>query len=328
MAEMSKKIKFYDKEKLDRVNPETIKLWNKYKIDMTLRELSPGTIDGYYNDIVHLWIYTLDNFDNICVKELGEDELTEFFYFCKMQGNNSRRIKRRMSSIAAFFQFLRKRRIILENPMEFIDRPNKDTDIITQTFLSQEQVDEIISKLQTECDESKSVVRHHAALSHLCYALFSLSTMARVNAISNTRWEQINFENRIVEDVLEKEGKVVTLYFSEEVKKKLLELQAYRSKADIVDNGFVFVTRDGGAYNRATTGTLNQWCKKIGALIGIPTLHPHDFRHSASQLMKLAGADIQDISSLLNHGGTDVTIKHYLRTDTNKVREVRDQFGI
>ena len=37
------------------------------------------------------------------------------------------------------------------------------------------------------------------------YALFSLSTMARVNAVANLRWEQIDFNQRICEKVLEKE---------------------------------------------------------------------------------------------------------------------------
>jgi len=53
MAERSKRINFYDAEKLKKINPETMKLWNKYKIDMTIRELSQGTIDGYENDIQH-----------------------------------------------------------------------------------------------------------------------------------------------------------------------------------------------------------------------------------------------------------------------------------
>ena len=47
---ISPKIRFKNKDKLKAVNPETIKLWNKYKIDMTLRELSPKTISAYEND--------------------------------------------------------------------------------------------------------------------------------------------------------------------------------------------------------------------------------------------------------------------------------------
>ena len=34
---------------------------------------------------------------------ITEDDLTEFFYYCKTEGNNSRRMKRRMPSISAFY---------------------------------------------------------------------------------------------------------------------------------------------------------------------------------------------------------------------------------
>ena len=96
MAERSKRINFYDAEKLKKINPETMKLWNKYKIDMTIRELSQGTIDGYENDIQHWLIYIYDKQVNQCITDLQEDDIIEFIYFCKIEGNNSRRMKRRM----------------------------------------------------------------------------------------------------------------------------------------------------------------------------------------------------------------------------------------
>ena len=329
MAELSPKIHFYDEEKIKKINPETLKLWKRYEVDMTLRELSPGSIEGYYNDLMHLWIYTYDNFGNACVTDLTEDDLTEFFYYCKTQGNNSRRIRRRMSSVASFYKFLRKKRIIKENPMEFIDRPQKDTDIVVQTFLTREQIDDMKDKLKHKFRMAASIRIQHRILQYLVYAMFSLSTMARVNAVSSIKWEQVDLEDRVVNDVLEKEGKIVMLYFSVEVRDLLKTLKEYRQDCGIDDSGYLFVTqRDGNLYGRARPATLNKWTKAIGEMIGVPTLHPHDWRHSGSQLMKLAGAEVQDISALLNHSGTDVTIKHYLRMDKDKIKANRDKFGI
>jgi len=317
MAERSKRINFYDAEKLKKINPETMKLWNKYKIDMTIRELSQGTIDGYENDIQHWLIYIYDKQVNQCITDLQEDDIIEFIYFCKIEGNNSRRMKRRMSSLSAFYKFLRRKKIILENPMEFIERPKKDTDIAVQTFLTQEQVDFMKEKLKEHGDIQLEV-----------YALFSLSTMARVTAVSNTKWDQIDFEARTVNDVLEKEGKIVTLYFNQEVKDKFRELQEYRKIKGINDLGFVFITKWSGEIRNANSGTLFDWSKRIGNLVGIPTLHCHDFRHSGSQLLKLAGMPIEDISELLNHSGLDVTKKFYLRQDKKKTQENKDKYGI
>lgn len=292
MAELSKKIRFYDPVKLKNINKDTAKLYDKYKIDMTIRELSEKTIAGYENDLQHWFIFIYDNQDNQCITELEEDDIVEFIYFCKKQGNNSRRIKRRISSISAFYKFLRRKRIIKENPLEFFERPKKDTDVLIQTFLTKEQVDLMKEKL-----------KKHGDLQLETYALFSLSTMARVNAVSNVEWEKIDFDTRTVNDVLEKEGKLVTLYFSKEVKDKLLELKKYREENNIKDDGWLFITRYNQKWNKAVKGTLQQWAKRIGNLIDVPTLHAHDFRHSQSQLLKLAGMPIEQISELLNHSG-------------------------
>jgi len=315
MAEMSKKIKFYDPIKLKNINPETLKLFDKYKIDMTLRELSKKSIAGYDNDLSHWFIFIYDNQDNESILKLTEDDIVEFLYFCKTQGNNSRRMKRRISSISAFYKFLRRKKLITENPLEFFERPKKDTDIITQTFLTKEQVDLMKQKLIENGD-----------LQLQTYALFSLSTMARVNAVSNTRWEQIDFDLRTVNDVLEKEGKMVTLYFSKEVKELLLKLKQYREENNIDDSGWVYITRYDNAFNKVAKGTMQQWAKRVGELIEVPTLHAHDFRHSQSQLLKLSGMPIEEISEHLNHSSLDVTKRHYLRADKKKMQEAKDKY--
>ena len=315
MPKISPKIHFYDKEKLEKINPETLKLWNKYKIDMSLRELSDRTVSGYENDISHWFIYVYDNQGNQCITDLDEDDITEFLAFCKQGGNNSRRMKRRMASISAFYKFLHKKRIIQESPMDFIDRPKKDVDILKQTFLTKEQVDLMRKKL----DEKGDILLQ-------TYAMFSLSTMARVHAVANLKWEQIDFKNRICNDVLEKEGKYVTLYFSEEVKDLLVKLRQYYVNNNIENNGYVFVNKNTG--EPMTTSTFDAWCKVIGNMIGVPTLHAHDFRHSGSNLLRNAGMDLQDVSKLLHHQSTDVTVKFYLKEDSKKIQANKDKFEI
>lgn len=327
-ADLSPKLFMLDKNKLDLINPETKKLWRKYEIDMSLRELSPKTIEGYKSDLQQWWCYIFDNQDNKSVTELTDSDIEEFLYYCKEHGNNSRRMRRRTSSIAAFYKFLRKKRYIDENPMEFVDRPTKDVDVITQTFLTREQVEVLRAALIKQYDEATTVYSKHLALQYKVYAFFSLSTMARVTAISTVQWKQINFEDREIDGVIEKEGYEVTLYFSEKVREYLVELIKFREKNKIDDGGYVFVARYRGGFKPVTKNTLETWCKNIGILIGIPTLHAHDFRHSGSQLMMLNGASVEDISTLLNHKGTDVTIKHYLRVDKRKVHEAGDKYGL
>lgn len=317
MPERSKRVVLYDPEKLEKVNPETQQLLKKYKVDMSLRDLSEKTIYQYEKDLQQWFIYILDNQFNQSVKDLTDDDITEFLYFCKQQGNNTERMKRRMAAISAFYKFLRKKKLIIENPCEFLDRPKKGLPIVTQTFLTKEQVQLMKDKL-TE----------HGDLQLKTYALFSLSTMARVNAVANIRWEQIDFENRIVKDVLEKEGKIVDLFFSKEVKELLLELKQQREIQKIDDYGWVFYSGHNTEDKPISTGTLNEWCKRIGKMIGVPELHSHDWRHSGSDLIFKAGMALEDVSALLHHSGTDVTRKHYLTEDTSRLTKLKDKFEI
>lgn len=304
----------------EEINPENLKLYKKYKRDMQLRELSEKTIYNYETDLMAWFRYLVINQYNPLVTELEEDDIEEFIFYCKEEGNNTERIKRRIASISAFYKFLRKKKLIKENPCEFIPRPKKGMPVVVQTFLTKEQVEEMIEKLK-----EKNNIQLYT------YMMFSLSTMARVNAVSNIMWKQINFEERVVEDVLEKEGKIVTLYFSENVKELLLKLKKEREEKGI-ENEYVFITNYGtkstNTYKKVSVSTLEDWAKTCGRLIGIKTLHPHDFRHSGSQLLSLNNCPIEKISELLNHSGLDVTKQHYLKADKKKIREEKDKYSL
>ena len=326
MAERSKRINVYDAEKIKLINPETLSLFRKYEIDLSLRELSENTLNAYRSDLYQWWLYVYDYQGNKSVKDINEDDLTEFFFYCKQQGNNSRRMRRRMSSVSAFFIFLKKKKLIPDNPMEYVDRPAKDTDIAVQTYLTEEQVADMKQKLIDAVNSSSTLLKKHYYMTIRAYALFSLSTMARVNAVGSVRWEQIDYESRTVKDVREKEGYIVDLYFSKEVSAVLQELRKFRDENNIDDNGYLFVSHDSG--DRATNGTLSDWCKVVGNMIDVPTLHPHDFRHSAATILRNNGMALEDVSKLLGHKGTDVTIRHYLKPDTRKLQSAMDRFEI
>lgn len=315
MAERSKRINLYDSEKAKDINPDTLRLFQKYQIDMSIRDLSPNTIEQYNSDLMQWFIYMHDNQFNLSVLDATDEDLEEYYYFRKQQGNNVNRQKRIMSSISAFYKFLRKKKLIKESPVEFIERPKQGQSVVKQTFLTLEQVNVLREKLTEYGDIQLKT-----------YIFFGLSTMARVNAMAHLRWEQINFDERMCVDVLEKEGKIVDLYFSEEVSELLQQLKQCRIDNNINDCGWVFITPYVTEEKCILNGTLNDWCKKAGEMIGIPTLHNHDLRHSGSNLLKELGMEVEDIAELLHHESTETTIKHYLTKNKNKIKENKDKF--
>lgn len=284
---------------------------------MSIRDLSKNTILQYNSDLMQWFIYMYNNQFNLSVLEAKDEDLEEYYYWRKQQGNNVNRQKRVMASISAFYKFLRKKKLIIESPVEFIERPKAGQPITVQTYLTKEQVQLMREKLQERGD-----------IQLQAYAFVSLTTMARVNAVANLRWEQVDWDERIFSDVLEKEGKIVELSFSEETKGYLENLVQYRIDNEINDYGWVFISPYVTENKPINNGTLNDWCKVIGEMIGEPTLHCHDFRHSFATLLKNEGVNLEDVSVMLNHSGTDVTKKFYIKTDTSKVRKIKDSINI
>lgn len=317
MAERSKRICLYNEETAKNINQETLNLFQKYQIDMSIRDLSENTVKQYNADLMQWFIYMHDNQFNLSVLDATEDDISEYYYWRKQQGNNVNRQKRIMSSISAFYKFLRKKRLIKESPVEFIDRPKQGLPIAIQTYLTKDQVQLMREKLEEYGD-----------IQLQAYAFLSLTTMARVHAIASLKWDQVDFDERVCSDVLEKEGKIVELSFSEETKDYLLKLIEYRKENNIDDHGRIFISPYVTDDKPIQDGTLNSWCKKIGDLIGVSSLHPHDFRHSYATLMKNSGIDLESISEMLNHASVDVTKKFYIKTDSSKIRKLKDSVNI
>ena len=305
----------YDENKIKSVNPENLKLLQKYQVDMSIRGLSENSVKGYLSDLYQWFIYLYDNQFNLSVLECTDDDLNEYFYFRKQEGNNVARQRRVMSSISAFYKFLRKKKLIKESPTEFLERPKQGQPVVKQTFLTVEQVDMLREKLTA-----------HGDVQLQAYIFFGLSTMARVNAMAHLKWEQVDLDERTCTDVLEKEGKIVDLYFSPEVEELLRKVKQEREEKNINDYGWVFYSPYVDENTCINNSTLNDWCKKAGAMIGVPSLHNHDLRHSGSNILKELGMEIQDIAELLHHESTETTVKHYLTVNKKKVKDNKDKF--
>ena len=314
-VERSKKIVIAKDLDITEINPENMKLLRLYERDMAMRELSVKTQYVYKQDLLSWFKFMQTVQMGMTVVGSNEDDIEEYIFYCKEQGNNTNRIKGKEASISAFYKFLRRKKKITENPMEFIMRPKKGLPVVEQTYLTKEQYIQLKQNLKENGD-----------LQLEAYARTSLSTMARITALSNITWEQINFDNRTIEDVLEKEGYIVTLLFDEETSEVLQALKKYREEKEI-ECKYVFCTFYGQKYKQADETTLRGWATKVGKLIGV-NLHPHDFRHSYATLLVEEGMPIEVVSSLLNHAGLDVTRKHYIKQNSSKLQQSKDKFTI
>jgi integrase/recombinase XerC len=320
-----KYVKYVTDEKLQKVNPQNKQLINKY-FSFKNMNLSDASKKSYQSDFNQWLVYIMENYENRYILDIVNDDvddmvdlIEDFIAFCtSVLGNNERRIQRRMSSISSFFLYLRKKRKIKENPVDFLDRPKvgKGEKLqIKQTFLTKEQVEQIREGLKEIGDIQLEL-----------FFEFGLSTMARVNAISNVRIDQIDFQKNRIEGVIEKEGYEVTLFPSARAMELIKEWLEYR-KQNGIENEYLFLSQRGGWKKADKSLFQNSWIKKIGRIIDVD-LHCHDLRHSGSNLLYHNGMSLEDVSQLLNHKSTNVTKDHYLRMNYEAIQDKKAQFEI
>lgn len=324
-----KYIRYVTDDKLEKVSKKNVKLINQY-FSFKNMNLSEDSKKSYQSDFNQFLVYLMEFHDNVFITDLLNEEdgiddmvdiLEQYMMFCTSHlGNNERRVQRRMSSISSLFLYLRRKRKIKENPIEYLERPKAgagEKTQIKQTYLTEEQVNEIRTKLAEQGDLQMEV-----------YFELALTSMARVKALNSIKLEQINFEKGVIDDVREKEGYDVTLYPSGRCMELLNKWIEYR-KENNIECEHLFITKREGKWEQISKGTMQtSWVKKIGNLIDVKELHNHDFRHSYATLLYNKGLPLEEVSKLLNHKSTDVTLSHYIKQDEGKLKDNKAKFEV
>ena len=293
-------------------NQKNIKLWEADKRAKMVAGRSEKTLRGYESDIMQFFRFLNSECFDTLVEDMTEEEVESYIGYCMEQGNNEKRIRRRISSLSSFLIYLKKKRKIDDNWCEYIERPGAGEEIQTRTFLTEEELTELKQKLKEQDDLQLRV-----------YIELGLATMARSNEISQFTWSNTDLETRWITDIKAKGNKVRKFRISEEVRDLLVEWKK-QCEENNIPTDYILFTKYKGEYNPVNSGTLSDRVKKAFGLIGIPRGYNHDLRHSMSNILEDRGVPITTISKLLGHSGVDVTIAHYTIPNEDKLAEEYD----
>lgn len=129
-------------------------------------------------------------------------------------------------------------------------------------------------------------VKHRVALALLYYGGL------RRDEARNLRWEDLDFERRIIHVKNGKGAKDRVVFLHEKLEENLV-LYGIRSE------GYILQSQRGGKYNKET---IYQVAKKTARKTGIKRkVTPHALRHSFATHLLEAGADVVHIQKLLGH---------------------------
>lgn len=317
-----KKVQYTTPELIEQINPKNILLWRKYLNGK--RSLAESTKMNYTSDMNQFFVFILNNYGNQYIFDIDVDDmadiLEDFLAMCQsIFENKDRRMARRLSTLSSMYLYYKKKRKIKENPVDLLERPRIQKGIyeIKRVFLTLDQVKKIREGLK-EINNTQLTLMFE----------LGLYTMARVNALNNIKLEQINIKDKVIEDVIEKEGYKVNLFIDERCS-ELIQKWINERKNKGIECEYLFISHYDGKYDKVNVSTMkSNWIKKIGAIINEPALSMHDLRHSGSDLRYKAGMSLEAVSSALHHLSTQVTKDFYLQKDENKLRAEMDKFTI
>lgn len=327
-------IKYFTKEKLDKISEENIALYDKYLKSCIVKnkDVKQTTYKVYENYMYQFLGFLAERYENLGLYsevfiEDCVDILEDYMMFLQEELlNNKKVINTKLSAISSFYHWSVKRKYLQYHPFDGkLQRMQnaQEEKIRNSYFLSREQLEEIRKGLAT----SKFDIQDDILFSILEYSA------NRIGAVSKLVLSKYNEEEGMFEGIREKRGKIVEIPVSEHTKELIAEWKEMRKEEyDKLECDGLFIAKKDGVWHQMATKSLQERVKKMGKIIGIDDFYCHAVRKSVSSLVYAESGDITLSQELLNHSDPGVTLRHYIRPKSkkeildkiNKMREKND----
>lgn len=327
-----KKVKYFTKEKLDRIPEKNIKLYDKYLRSNIIKnkEVEDSTYKVYKNNMYHFLVFLYENYDDIGLydEEFFDeaiDIMEAYIDFCiTTLENNKKTINNKIAAVSSFYVWSRKRKLIDRHPFDGqLERMkgSKDEKIIASHYLTQEEVDIITEGLK---DNPKYDIQDRLIWSIM------IESCNRVGAIAKLTLSSLNIDEMFFEDIREKRGKRVEVSFEEDSKLLIEEWLEQRKNLDKLEVDSLLITKFNGSYQPMKKATIQKRVKKIGEIIGLTDFRSHSIRKTASNLIYEQTGDLTLAAEMLNHNDTSTTQQSYIKPKSKadirkKIAELRNK---
>ncbi len=230
------------------------------------------------------------------VKDVTEDELLAYVQELSDMGRKPSTISRAIASAKAFFEYLKSKKKVKDNPAANLKAPHVEK--TTPTVLTKDELDSLVKETMGDSDKE---MRDRAMVEVLC------ATGMRVTELLSLKMDDVDFDNNTLHvKGSGKHDRTVPLR-----RRSMHALNVYVNDARIhmvkegADSDILFLNLSGDSMSRQGFWKI---LKYYGRKAGIEKdLTPHTLRHSFAAHMIETGADISDIQSRLGHSDISST---------------------
>lgn len=239
-------------------------------------------------------------------QEADAADIIKYMGQARKEGLSIETVLRRLSGFSQLYDYFIKEKIIKNNPVDYIIKPQKWDKL--PSYLNYDEVDKLLA--------APNIATTSGYRDSLILETMYASGM-RVSEVVNVSIADIDFKRGIIK-VVGKGSKERYVPLYEALSSKIYNWLPSRH-ADFVkgsDSGFLFINRRGGQLTRQYIWRMvKEYCADAGIDKGVS---PHTLRHSFATHLLSGGADLRTIQIFLGHESIATTEIYTHVTDDDK----------
>ena len=259
------------------------------------KRFSPHTVIAYSNDLEQFYTYTKETYSLTSAEEVRHFHIRSWIVHLMENKITPRSINRKLSTLKTYFKFIKKRKIIQENPMLKVIAPKVGKRL--PVVVKEVELGTLFEKINF--GEGYVAVRDEMIM-ELLYA----SGMRRSELIQLTP-NKIDFYNRQIK-VLGKGNKERLIPFAKPLADRLQNYLDIRAdEFALGQDAPLFVTKKGNKlYPKKVYNIVKKYLSQVTT---VEQRSPHVLRHSFATHLSNNGADLNAIKELLGHSSLAAT---------------------
>ena len=331
MASKRTYIRYFTKDKLEKINPKSVKVYEKYRRariskDKNVAETTYKTYQNYFNQFL---VFLMEEYDNMYIlSEDFQDEsveiLEDFIVFCQDKlGNNKKVINTKLSAVSSFFLWAVKRGMIDVHPFDRkLERMRgaKDEKLIGNHFLNDEQINKITEKVEAECEKQGGMFD----IQDVLIWRIALDSGCRLGALTRLNLESLHLESMSFVDIREKRGKITDIPYVKKTGQYIEKWLKQREEREIECEG-LFIVKYDGEWKPMSGTSIYKRVKKMGSIIGLDDFRPHCIRKTAVNRIVEKTGNLTLAQDFAGHESPETTAGHYVKQKSKA--EIRDQLS-
>ena len=276
----------------------------------TEKRYSAHTVTAYRTDIVSFLNFLEKEFEVFVEKDVTPVMIRSFIVNLMEQGMHPKSVNRKISSVKAYFKYLRKRELLQSNPTATI-KSVKTPKVLVQTVSE----DEILSLLDQGYFNDNPEGYRSRAIIELLYA----TGMRRAELI-DLKLEHLDRKGSTLR-VTGKRNKTRIVPVPQPAL-EAIEFYLEQRGTNTENEAYLFLTDKGKKlYPALVYNTVKRYLSYVSTL---KKKSPHVLRHTFATHLLNKGADMNDIKELLGHSNLSAT-QVYTHNSFEKLKSVYNQ---